>query len=850
MSITRFTPGSDDDDIDGSSSSVVGLDGSVSGVPAYGVGSILEEHAEGAVSILLFLSAFTLSHCYETLGFGSLGALPVFVSLTSICLALPLALIALRKTRARSSHHKSKKNSKDRSNNKNSISIHNGRGVNIDETTSNDTLLELFDDDIGNNNKNNKKSRAKTTTILELPESHTTAAKNMLIGVETMLLIVGASLPLLIMYYIYFRLHSFGTGVLMTFASGQTVMIWTAVFLAATIVLSSTETVSSGLARFVAFTFFSIPAILSAFAFLPMVLWPTTGTISLALSFLCIAFLPTTLRKFVYVPILFIATGVSWYNRCSQLFWFAHSNYEYLPQFPTFNVSLSSIGESVSFGGGSGGGGVAAGSAVDSDSNQDAASVAEWLLLAWFTLNYCVLTAQTVLLSLLRNPEFIHGVLDLILTAGCSWYTTTVRGAPDIDGSRRLPWLLDLLEAHVNSYMQRYFSARIIRDDIAAMEASIVENPSTDMQQADQNRNNIKENGVFPPAILGFHPHGVFPITAQWTLNSDLWRSVALGNDWGRWKAAREEVRRQDMNNAVPEEDAHKSWEDRVSDRLPDLNLASTILKGMTTHGATIIFKAPLLRDAAMALGMRNVCRRAIETSIEQGYSPLIVTGGQSEMICSRISDRELHIVTYHVGFARLALEYKRPLIPILSLGEHNIMGNIYWPRVQSWFLKRVGFGFPVLPIGWLGLPLPRKVPLTVVVGSPVFPDPSMTDHTNTAHVEAFAALYFHQLRRLFYRHRVDSGFADMDLIYHSDKRDPKKGISQTNLLNNNNSHLPSTISSPSPSSSSPRAPPVGTSKRSPSTSTIMNTTATASPTTTTQNNTTTHQNKKHNKRK
>lgn len=728
LSIARFVP-----------RRPIGENGADGGAP-----SILEEHAEGAVSILIFLSAFTLSHCYETLGFGTLGALPVFVSLTSVCLALPLSLIAVRKSQRRSP-----------STNKNKKSV----------TLDNDSLVELLD----SNSISSSEINGSSLPTLELPASHRYLMSNLLVGVETLFLLVSATLPLLVMYYVYFSFHSIGSGLLLTFASSQTVMVWASLTLATVLLLSSAERVSGVISRTMACLFFSVPAILASVAFLPPLIWPTTGTITMALGFLLITLTPVFVRKFVLVPLLFMVTGLTWYQRLSQLFWFSYDNFDGLSM--AFNLTrttdcVANVTTTTSLGS-------AANLSASSATEQ---GLAEWVLLMWFTFSHCVAVTYRNFFSLLTELEFIYGVLDLSLTAAWAWYTTTLGGAPDITGARRLPWLIDILEVHVFSYMQQFFSTRVIRDDVAALENSIDVNASMENME--------KDTGVFPPSIIGFHPHGIFPVTAQWTISSDLWREVALGCHWPRWRDARAAVREEMDRGAIPSaastSPSGTGWEDIVAERLrPDLDLNNSILKGVTTHGADIIFKGPLLRDFGMSLGMRNVSRKAIETSIQQGYSPLIVVGGQSEMIHSRITDKELHIVTYHAGFARLALHYKRPLIPILSLGEHNILGNIYWPKVQSWFLKRVGFGFPVLPMGWLGLPLPRRVPLTVVVGSPIYPDPAKTDHENPEHVEAFAELYFSQLRRLFFRHREDSGFPDMQLYYHMDKKRPMVGTPQ-----------------------------------------------------------------------
>jgi len=67
-----------------------------------------------------------------------------------------------------------------------------------------------------------------------------------------------------------------------------------------------------------------------------------------------------------------------------------------------------------------------------------------------------------------------------------------------------------------------------------------------------------------------------------------------------------------------------------------------------------------------------------------------------------------------------MALTEGAELVPILSLGEIDIMDNIRMPAVQEWFLKRIGFAVPHFPYGLWFLPIPRPRRVTVVVGKPI----------------------------------------------------------------------------------------------------------------------------------
>jgi hypothetical protein len=219
--------------------------------------------------------------------------------------------------------------------------------------------------------------------------------------------------------------------------------------------------------------------------------------------------------------------------------------------------------------------------------------------------------------------------------------------------------------------------------------------------------------------IFSFHPHGVFPATALIAPHT-------------------------------------KSWMRATGDRETKISL----------HAASVIFNVPLLRDFTMGLGGRIVTRSSIENSLRDGNSVMIVTGGQSEMLLTRASDLEMHLVTHHLGFVRIAVRQQVPLVPVLCFAENNVMDNVHVPWLQKRMLRLIGFPFPTLPHGRWYMPVPNKTPLTVVVGAPLAPPPGLVA-ADEAGIRALGALYFKQLEELFYRYRAEAGYPHMKLILH-----------------------------------------------------------------------------------
>jgi hypothetical protein len=253
-----------------------------------------------------------------------------------------------------------------------------------------------------------------------------------------------------------------------------------------------------------------------------------------------------------------------------------------------------------------------------------------------------------------------------------------------------------------------------------------------------EEKNNQKKN-----CLYSFHPHGIFPGTALFCSLTEAWVTAIAA------KRKREEA---DDEGLLLENDKEGST--------------------TTIHAASVVFNVPLLRDFLLAVGARVVTRRSIESSLQQGNSVLIVTGGQAEMMLSVRSTTEMHLVTHHKGFIKIAVAQKVPLVPILCFSEQNVMDNISVPWLQRRTLKILGFPFPTIPYGRWYLPLPNITPLTIVVGAPVVAPDGLTPDDGPG-IDALGEKYFEALRQLFYRHRAAAGYPQMELVLHHGAKHP-----------------------------------------------------------------------------
>ena len=284
------------------------------------------------------------------------------------------------------------------------------------------------------------------------------------------------------------------------------------------------------------------------------------------------------------------------------------------------------------------------------------------------------------------NFHHIWWVPPVVATC-VAWYVSTLRGRPGFTG--KSSWDYFRKQHLLWSCFERYFQLNIICES------------AIDEQQG--------------PVLMGFHPHGIYPLTTFWGTRGPSFRAA-----------------------------------------FPNLEV--------DVCGASVMFNCPVLREILLWSGGREVSAASIRHCLHQRRSILLVPGGQREMLHSRADSRSLTYVTKHKGFVRMAIENGVRLVPILSLGETFCLENVYLPRVQSWFLRKTGVGFPVFPYGRWYSPIANPCPITLVVGQPI-----MVQHNPTPteeEVDALHKLYYDYVKELFETYKAEAGFPDQELVF------------------------------------------------------------------------------------
>lgn len=237
----------------------------------------------------------------------------------------------------------------------------------------------------------------------------------------------------------------------------------------------------------------------------------------------------------------------------------------------------------------------------------------------------------------------------------------------------------------------------------------------------DNNDNNSDDDGEeksAPRLIFGYHPHSLIPAGAVW-----FWMLPAFAEKY---------------RNVKP-----------------------------VTLAASVLFKAPFVREMAAWLGVRSVSREVFQSSLRADGAVVVCPGGQGEM-CEHVgglSEDVITLCTKHKGFVRMAIEERAKLVPVVVFGESSSWRNVL-RHPGRYFYSRFRLAMPLFAVGYLGfLPIPARVPLTFVIGAPMsVPEPDARGEARESDVLKTHRAYYDEIARLFHEHREESGFANLRL--------------------------------------------------------------------------------------
>lgn len=221
------------------------------------------------------------------------------------------------------------------------------------------------------------------------------------------------------------------------------------------------------------------------------------------------------------------------------------------------------------------------------------------------------------------------------------------------------------------------------------------------------------------PFMLGSHPHGIISV--------GIVTNLILDPEW-------------------------------IYKRFPHINIS------LLTLNMNMIW--PFWRDWLIALGFASVdlvsCEKILSqkgASKDQSCGLAIVVGGAKEALDASPGRMDLTLNSRN-GFFRLALKHGALLFPVISFGENDMYDQVEVGVVRS--LQRAwhrffGFSTPFFfgrgifnyRFGWL----PRRVPITTVIGKPIDPGPARA-HVSAEDIQTLRQQYIDALTDLYESHK------------------------------------------------------------------------------------------------
>jgi len=173
----------------------------------------------------------------------------------------------------------------------------------------------------------------------------------------------------------------------------------------------------------------------------------------------------------------------------------------------------------------------------------------------------------------------------------------------------------------------------------------------------------------------------------------------------------------------------------------------------------SVNFAIPITRENIIALGMGDASAECLTRALTMGpgHSAVLVTGGAQESMHAHPYN-SIVVLKSRAGFVKIALKTGASLVPMWGFGENNLYENLAIdnPRLQSWQrrIQRIISFAPLLVQGrgvfsYSGGLLPRRRPITVVVGSPIHVGPPMKEPTEERILEIHRA-YKEQVVEIF----------------------------------------------------------------------------------------------------
>lgn len=192
-----------------------------------------------------------------------------------------------------------------------------------------------------------------------------------------------------------------------------------------------------------------------------------------------------------------------------------------------------------------------------------------------------------------------------------------------------------------------------------------------------------------------------------------------------------------------------------------DIKFPGLVGQKLCGLAATVMFKIPLVRELFLRMGYVDARKSVAERVLSAGLSLFICTGGEEEVLHTK-PGCDTVVLMKRKGFIKLALSYGCTIVPVYGLGVSDLyttydLGTL---KLRQWLQKTIGVALPIFH-GYLGTPLPYKVPLKIVVGEGI-ETPAVAVKgaaVDEALVEEYHAKYIVALKKLYCENAAEGRF-------------------------------------------------------------------------------------------
>lgn len=170
---------------------------------------------------------------------------------------------------------------------------------------------------------------------------------------------------------------------------------------------------------------------------------------------------------------------------------------------------------------------------------------------------------------------------------------------------------------------------------------------------------------------------------------------------------------------------------------------------------ASVVFKTPFLRYMTL-FGSVDVSGKTMAKTTAAGTCVGIVPDGIAGIFKTKETDEVVYLKN-RKGLAKLALRTGTPILPAYSIGNTAVFDAWFDSfGVMEWLSRKAQASIFVY-WGRFGLPLPRRVNITMLFGRPIMVD-KVAEPTDEQ-IDALHEQYLNQIHRLFDTHKAALGW-------------------------------------------------------------------------------------------